>query len=270
MSDLTRRETHFEFGANWAEFAESIDERGIQNAIAGLAKLIPDISGKTFLDIGSGSGLSALAAIRLGASKVLAIDIDENSVATTQALLNRHVPNAKWRCERLSVFDLSPETYGAFDIVHSWGVLHHTGDMWRAIRAAARQVNPGGQFVLAIYTKTGMCGFWRTEKAYYIKSPPILQFCVRALYTAVYGLALLVKGRNPVKYVREYGQERGMRWSTDAHDWLGGYPYESASPQEIRSTLNELGFKEIRSFPLYPKHGLLGTGCSEYVFERST
>ena len=39
-----------------------------------------------------------------------------------------------------------------FDIVYSWGVLHHTGDVWHAIENAASRVKPGGIFYIALYS----------------------------------------------------------------------------------------------------------------------
>src|ERR1700746_1955234 len=106
MNDLTARDSHFEFGENWADFSRSIDEPRIAKAVAALQKLVPDISGKTFLDIGCGSGLSSLAASKLGAREIVATDIDENSVATATRLLSQHGQEAKWRAYRASVFDL--------------------------------------------------------------------------------------------------------------------------------------------------------------------
>ena len=129
--------------------------------------------GKTFLDIGCGSGLNALAALSLGAASVTAVDIDENSVSTTQALLAARAPNPNWSAKLASVFDMTPDTFGTFDVVYSWGVLHHTGSMWKAIDCAARLVSPGGLYAIAIYTKTPLCGFWQYEKAFYSKSPKL-------------------------------------------------------------------------------------------------
>tara|TARA_B100000674_G_C37068090_1_gene570335 strand:+ start:83 stop:307 length:225 start_codon:yes stop_codon:yes gene_type:complete len=61
--------------------------------------------------------------------------------------------------------------------------------------------------------------------------------------------------------------DRGMNLYYDAIDWLGGYPYESASKDEI---LNMVGdkFKLLNSYSTSYKIGLLGTGCAEYVFQR--
>lgn len=268
MTDLTKRDTHFEFGANWAQFANSVDAKKIDIAVEGLRKLIPDLAGKSFIDIGSGSGLSSLAALRLGASSVYAVDIDENSVATTRALLSEHAPDGPWHSEQVSVFDLSAEKHGTFDIVHSWGVLHHTGSMWKAISNAATLTKPGGQFALAIYTKTKMCSFWRIEKKFYTKMPTPVQSGIRGAYASAFLLRQAILGINPISFVKNY-QDRGMRWSNDVHDWLGGYPYESASGVDMESFLSNLGLQKVRSFCQESSFGLFGSGCSEYVFKKN-
>ena len=120
--DLTERETHFEFGENWKNYARTIDQKRIDSAVEGVKKLFPDgLAGKDILDVGCGSGLHSLAALLLGAASVTAIDIDENSVSTTQALLTKYAPDSKWTAKVVSIFDASPATLGQFDVVYSWG-----------------------------------------------------------------------------------------------------------------------------------------------------
>lgn len=146
--DLTSVDTHFAFGKNWAAYAEKVTAAEIAEAERGLIRLLGSerLDGERFLDIGCGSGLHSLAALRLGAREVVAVDLDPDSVATTQALLDRHAPRgAVFRVEAVSVFDLRPEAMGTFDTVYSWGVLHHTGDMERAIRCAAAMVGTEGR-----------------------------------------------------------------------------------------------------------------------------
>jgi 2-polyprenyl-6-hydroxyphenyl methylase/3-demethylubiquinone-9 3-methyltransferase len=266
---MTAAETRFAFGENWAAFAEKVTDQRIDAAIEGLRKLFPngELNGKPFFDIGCGSGLSMLAALRLGASSVKGIDLDIHSVETTRALLTRHAPGLQWSVEQRSVFDLGPETY---PIVHSWGVLHHTGDMWRAITRVSQAVEPGGLLAIAIYERTKLCGAWAVEKRLYSVSPKPVQWAVRAAFMGAFSLALVRFGRNPIRYIREYQRNRGMRWSNDVHDWLGGYPYESASTAEIKAFAGGIGMSEVRSIPIKPSGGMFGTGCSEFVFSRST
>ncbi len=264
--------THYAFGKNWERFADGLDEARISHAVAELARLIPpaDIAGKTFLDVGSGSGLSSLAALRLGAERVEAVDLDPDSVVTSRAVLARFAPDAAWQVREASALELDPAILGRFDVVHSWGVLHHTGAMWRSINACLPLVAEDGLFVLALYRKTPACGFWRWEKRLYSRAPSFLRLIVRALYKTLYVAGLLATGRNPRTYISAYVSNRGMSWATDVEDWLGGYPYESVSPGEIRTFMHSRKFSEKRSF-LKPArlYGLFGSHCDEYVFKKA-
>ena len=270
MNSLTDRSTHFEFGENWKDFSRSIDQTRIDAAIAGLQKLFPDdgLRGKTVLDLGCGSGIHALAALSLGASFVTAVDLDENSVDATRSLLTRLVDQATWKVSIASVFDLAPEVVGEFDVVYSWGVLHHTGDMWTAIERAAALVKPGGQFALSIYAATPFDTMWKAEKWAYARSPRPVQWAARQVYMATLLAALTAVGRNPVAYVRSRSAGRGMSFTHDVHDWLGGYPYETADAESIKRKLAALNFREVRSFVLPKAIRLFGAGCNEFVFER--
>ena len=262
-------DTHFEFGENWRGFLRHVDQEAVAEAERGLLKLIPQerIEGARFLDIGCGSGLHSLAASRLGAAEVLAIDIDPKSVrAAQQQLSGRKGAEAR----RLSIFDAEPAYLGAFDLVYSWGVLHHTGAMWEAVERAAQFVKPGGLFAIALYQKTPFCGLWRIEKRLYTASPEPLRWLARALYTAAYVAGLALVGRNPLRVIRDRKNTRGMNFHTDIHDWLGGYPYESAEPAEIKARIEPLGFVSVREYPLPKRFGLFGTGCCEFVFQRHT
>ncbi|WP_029583539.1 bifunctional 2-polyprenyl-6-hydroxyphenol methylase/3-demethylubiquinol 3-O-methyltransferase UbiG [Bradyrhizobium sp. URHD0069] len=266
---LTERETHFEFGENWKNYSKTIDQKRIDSAVVGVKKLFPHgLAGKTFLDIGCGSGLHTLAALLLGAASVTAVDIDENSVSTTQALLTKHAPNPNWTAKIASIFDASPDMLGKFDVVYSWGVLHHTGDMWGAIERAADLVKPGGQFAIAIYSTTSCDSMWKAEKKFYSRAPRPVQWSIRQVYMAAFLAAKTLLGGNPISYVRHYSEVRGMNFSHDAHDWLGGYPYETGTPEELLERVSALGFKEVRSFRLPATTGLFGAGCNEFVFAK--
>lgn len=267
--DLTDRKTHFEFGANWRDYAKTVDKTRIDSAIAAMSKLFPDgLAGKTFLDIGCGSGLHSLAALMLGAARVTATDIDENSVATTRDVLQKYAPSGNWEAKLVSIFDASPDHLGSFDIVYSWGVLHHTGDMWNAIERVCALVAPGGQFALAIYAKTPFDLPWRIEKRVYSSAPTAVQWMLRQSFTAVLIAAKLARGRNP-KQLFDQPLGRGMNLSHDLHDWLGGYPYETASVDELDSRISALGFERKLVFPMpVAVGGILGSGCHELVFTR--
>ena len=274
--DLTARETHFAFGRNWASYARAIGRPEIDEAIAGLARLLggETLEGRRFLDIGSGSGLHALAAFALGAREVVALDLDPDSVATTQAVLARHAPGRPAHVAEASVFALAPADYGRFDVVYSWGVLHHTGDLRRALRGAAALVAPGGLFIFALYRRIWLDAFWRREKRWYAQASPQAQARARALFVALFRLGLAVTGRRFAAYVAAYRRQRGMDYDHDVHDWLGGWPYESILPQEVETLLGELGFARVRAFVARGftiggrRIGVFGSGCDEYVYRR--
>ncbi len=102
--------TPFAFGENRASFAQHLDQTKIEAAEAEAIKLLgPGASRRqTFLDIGCGSGLHTLAALRLGAERVLALDLDPVSVRTTEKMLRDNLTDAKWRVRHVSIFDLNP------------------------------------------------------------------------------------------------------------------------------------------------------------------
>ncbi|MCD6679528.1 MAG: class I SAM-dependent methyltransferase [Burkholderiaceae bacterium] len=271
---LLSADSHFAFGKNWLDYAQKIDEQKIGQAVSDLHRLSGrnSFDGLTFLDIGCGSGLHALAAIRMGALRVVGVDIDTDSVEASRGTLARFAPEADARFECVSVFSMSPEAFGGFDLVYSWGVLHHTGDMYRALTVAAHLVRPGGGLMVALYKKTPFCGMWRVIKRWYSSASPDSQRRARRVRLGLQRLISRLKGRNLNAYVRNYGENRGMDFANDVHDWMGGYPYESISPEDCRAFFGELGFRLEREFVQKPGRylpGLLGSGCDEYAFTRS-
>lgn len=268
LKDLTG---HFAFGENWQSYVNTaVDDDRIHEAIKGLGKLVSpeEIAGKMFFDIGCGSGMSMLAALKLGASMSRGIDIDPNSVNAAKMLLSEHAASMNWNCEQRSVFDVGGEAEGRFDIVHSWGVLHHTGAMWEAIDRAASLCKEDSLLILALYRKTRFCRMWKVIKRIYSNSPGLVQRFIAAIYKLLFLMAKTLRLENPIRYVKEYKKNRGMDWAHDVHDWLGGYPYESTNPDEVKDFLASRGFTLHREFLIPPTIGLFGTGCDEYVFKR--
>ncbi|MFN4280903.1 class I SAM-dependent methyltransferase [Thermosynechococcus sp.] len=269
--DVTSQAAHFAFGKNWADYATKISEQQINKAEKGLERLLgrDAIRYRRFLDIGCGSGIHTLAALRLGVSEALAVDIDPDSVATTQALLEQWAPSTNWHTQTISVFDLKPSEVGTFDIVYSWGVLHHTGDMKRAICRASEMVKEGGLFAFALYRRTLFDLFWKWEKRWYSTASPKAQDLARNVYTALFRFRFWTKGRSFKEYVTSYSQNRGMVYENDVHDWLGGWPYETISPSEVEKVMHQLGFTLVRAFTKEERWiGILGNGCDEYVYQR--
>ena len=265
----------FEFGRNWAAFLYVLDDERIATAEASLRSMLEceDLKGKKFLDIGSGSGLFSLAARRLGAT-VHSFDFDSNSFACTQELRKRYFPgDLDWQIEQGSALDAEyVRGLGKFDIVYSWGVLHHTGEMWKALENAAIPVASGGKLFIAIYNDTGsQARRWHWIKKTYCRLPRLLKtpFAVAAIAPEeVKSLTRSVIALRPMDYIRSwtaYKNGRGMNRWYDIIDWVGGYPYEVATVDEIFDFYKDRGFvlKKVKS-------GGVGLGCNEFVFEKET
>lgn len=272
QENLVDQNTHFAFGMNWLDYAETINDQRLAQACVDLQRLSghDSFAGKSFLDIGCGSGIHSVAALKLGAARVVAVDIDPDSVAASKRTLSRLMPAAEYNVRECSVFDVTPDRFGFFDIVYSWGVLHHTGNMRAAIETAVRLVAPGGELYIALYRKTRLCVAWRSIKRRYSRASPSMQAKVRAFYISMHKLAMRMEGRDFAAFVNEYG-DRGMDYYHDVHDWLGGYPYESISPDDCRALLQSLGLELQRDFGTHDGRiglGVFGSGCAEYAFRR--
>lgn len=268
---MTAADSMFRFGENWLAFAAGITEPQVAEAERELSKLLAgeSLAGKTFLDIGSGSGLSSLAARRLGTT-VHSFDYDPQSVACTRALRARFRPDDPgWTVDEGSVLDRAwLSRLGVFDVVHSWGVLHHTGDMHAAIENAAALVRPGGLFAFALYRRTRLCRAWTLEKRWYSRARPATQKAAMAVYVWLYRLRLRMHGIRFGDYVKDYHRSRGMDFHRDVHDWLGGYPYESITPAEVAAKMVRLGFTLVHSKTEPMSLGLFGSGCDEFLYRR--
>ena len=267
------RGERFKFGKNWQGFLSTLDDERITRAEDSLRDMLDvgTLEGRSFVDVGSGSGLFSLAARRLGA-RVHSFDYDPEAVACTEELRQQYFPDdAQWQVESGSALDRKYLTsLGKFDVVYSWGVLHHTGDMWRALGNVAPMVADNGKLMIAIYNDQGAVSRrWTALKRLYNKSCGPLKFLL-VLGVGFYQeartcLSRLVRLRNPLPFGewREYKKRRGMsRWH-DLVDWVGGYPFEVAKPDEI------LDFYRRRGFELERLRTCRGSqGCNEFVFTR--
>jgi 2-polyprenyl-6-hydroxyphenyl methylase/3-demethylubiquinone-9 3-methyltransferase len=279
----------FAFGANWCRFLRTLNEEQLAAARASLELLLGHeaLRDRRFLDAGSGSGLFSLAAHQLGAH-VLSFDLDPQSVACAEELRRRYAaPESTWDIRTGSLLDRAfLESLGEFDIVYAWGVAHHTGAMWQAIDLLSQRVVPGGRLWLAIYNDQGVVShFWACIKRQYnclpiwLRTPYVLavggpwsvwRVVCRLAATAAAMFTRLLVLRNPAGPARRIGgnlcqsqRGRGMRWWTDLVDWIGGWPFEVAKPEEVFVCLRDRGFELLE---LKTCGGRLG--CNEFLFRR--
>ena len=262
----------FHFGSNWKEFLLVLNDERIELAERSLLQMLGlnDLSNIRFLDIGSGSGLFSLAARRLGAV-VHSFDYDPESVACTTELKNRFYPDdSDWIVEQGSVLDREYlMRFGQYDIVYSWGVLHHTGSMWEAVENAVSLVLPGGTFFIALYNHQQiMSPIWTRVKKIYNWLPKGLRWIVvLPSLLWIWGPRMvfdLLRGK-PFYTWRNYASHsvRGMSAWRDLIDWVGGYPFEVAKPDEV------LDFFRVRGFNLVKLVSCGGKlGCNQFIFRR--
>jgi 2-polyprenyl-3-methyl-5-hydroxy-6-metoxy-1,4-benzoquinol methylase len=269
-----RDRARFEFGRNWARFIRFLDDARIREAEAHLTDFLErnSLEGQTFLDVGSGSGLASLAARRLGAA-VTSFDYDGDSVACTSELKCRYFSaDDRWAIHQGSVLDKAfLARLGKFDVVHAWGVVHHTGAMWQAMENLKCLVKPGGTLFIAVYNDCGAVSrWWLARKRRYQTMPAMLRPIYVLYVWAPIEIRLLLghlRSRQLGRYldgVTQYSKGRGMSRMRDIIDWVGGYPYEFA-------TLNEIArFYEADGFFVAKSKENSSYGCHQVVFHRNT
>jgi SAM-dependent methyltransferase len=261
----------FDFGKNWDEFSRhALDGSKVAQAKEYFEILFEgiDLKGKSFLDIGFGQGLSLLIATELGAITT-GVDINPtcSEVLQRNATFYPDLDTDKIKVTIGSILDdnvinqLKKPILNSgigYDIVHSWGVLHHTGNMKQAIINAASLVKPGGYFIIAIYNTHWSSPLWKVIKRFYNYSPKWLQkLWISLFYPVIWFAKLIVTKKNP------FNQDRGMDFFYNIIDWLGGYPYEYSSTKEINDFVEKLNFKSIRTIAAE-----VPTGCNQFVYQK--
>ena len=270
MNGEEKDELRFGFGRNWEDFIRrNFSEERVEISrkhLLGFLEL-PDLRGHSFLDIGCGSGIHSLAAFRSGADTIFGFDYDRNSVNASRLCHEFAGGPESWSITQGSVLDEAfiESQVPKASLVYSWGVLHHTGDVWRAIRNAAGRVAPGGLFYIALYSYDAdwqpSAEFWLDVKKQYNRAGWFGKQKMLAWYIWRFMIAGDYKNvRKTWQRFKEHKNNRGMSLLVDIRDWLGGGPMEYVKDAEVARVCGELGLVPVRT--------KTGEACHEYLFRR--
>ena len=271
--DIYDKDNQFSFWKNWQQFLSTLNEDKLQEARNYLSKFIgweEVIKDKTIVDFWCWSGLMSLCFILLWAKKVLSVDIDDSSIECAKFLRKKYdISEDIWEIRKWSILDKQfVSSLWTFDIVYSWGVIHHSWDMWRGLSNICTLVKDKQLLYVALYNKFDWfpsSNLWFKIKKYYSQSNSIIKRLLEFVYMTEIILMRILRWHNPISYIREYfaNSNRWMDFYTDIKDWLGWYPYEFASIKEVESFYAEKWFKLINLYDLS-----YGTWCNEFLFQK--
>jgi 2-polyprenyl-6-hydroxyphenyl methylase/3-demethylubiquinone-9 3-methyltransferase len=144
--------------------------------------------------------------------------------------------------------------------------------MWDAIDHVSARCASGGQLFIAIYNYMGSASRrWSWVKRTYCRLPEPLKLPFAAIVIApiqIRSFLIYVAQGKAGSFFREkidYKKRRGMSWWHDVIDWVGGYPYEDARPEEVFEFVQKRGFTLKK---LTTSGG--GIGCNQFVFRKDS
>ena len=259
----------FKFGKNWKLFLKGLENKHIQISKKALLKFNQNINlkNRSFIDIGSGSGLSSLAAKQLGA-KVVSIDVDTECIECTKFLKNKFYKDSKdWDIKKLSILNTKNiKIMNKFDYVYSWGVLHHTGNLKKALKNTESLCGKNGFIHLALYNDQGRKSKrWKIIKKMYIKNNFIVKKLIELIFFPFFLLKPFLQSLlSPILKNNNRIRKRGMTHYISMVDWLGGYPFETSKPEEIFNFFTNKNYTLISLYTCGPGHG-----CNEFLFKKN-
>lgn len=262
-------EKRFEFGRNWRLFVERhYSQEAVNASKSRILDFLKrrDLNGLHVIDVGCGSGIHSMAMFQAGAASIHSFDYDPTSVEATRIVRSKVGSPSNWTVEQGSVLDESfMRTLPGYDLVYSWGVLHHTGDVWKAIDLATEHVRPGGLFYIALYSadmqKDPTPEFWLEVKRTYVSSGWLRRRCMEIWYVWRFMLRRRVPRPTAVaKRLSDHRKDRGMHLITDIRDWLGGWPMEFVWDADAVRFCEQHG--------LVLKEMSTGKANTEFLFER--
>lgn len=266
-AEIIQQPISFSFGENWKVYLADLSESTVGHATRSFTDFtrLKGLQEHTFLDLGCGSGLNSLVAFRLGAKQIVSVDIDPNSIDCVTQLRERYAQRAnRWSIVSGSALDKAfVESLGSFSYVYSYGVLHHTGAMWRAFDNVYPRVQAGGFLHLGIYNRHRNSARWLKVKQLCNRYPKTALPAFKASYILLAYLQSIAQFRSPAAFDREYRSHRGMSIWRDIDDWFGGLPYEYAAPGEIVNFFADRGFCLLRLRDA-------STGCNEFLFRSAS
>lgn len=266
LSKKSKKKITFSFGKNWKKYLKKISKDSINNAILSLKQFLGDLKYNNVLDVGCGSGIFSYGMYILGAKKITSFDIDPHSIQCAKFFREKVRNPEKWHIYQGSILDKNfISKLEKSDIVYSWGVLHHTGKMWEAIKNATSLLKDEGLLYISIYNKVKLSYIWLRVKEFYNINPILGKILMNIIFfLLLYIISPIMRFKNPFKLLKNYIKLRGMNPYIDIKDWLGGYPYDFATFEEILNFFD----KNYPNLKLIKYIKTTGNGINQFLFKK--
>jgi 2-polyprenyl-3-methyl-5-hydroxy-6-metoxy-1,4-benzoquinol methylase len=218
---ITKEVSEF-YDVVWTKYLPKIEEQ--KNFLIKHIGL-ENIKGKTILDAGCGTGVAAVCFKLLGAKEVYGIDISEGALETARKLARQNKVKVTFTKDNLLDLKLKKK----FDVIHSFGVLHHTADCRKSFDNLVKMLNPKGKFYIALYLKTPLTFLQQGARKF-------LRLFPKSFWIKIAGMIKkLMSGKKKTK--------RGFDGEGDMLDWFF-VPYRTHhTPKEVSGWFKEHGMK---------------------------